>query len=181
MAQGSLLPHEDTRSQLAKFNFTKPLMFHKVLQSKSGAATENRVTRPLCKTWRQHPVGSSGPRFTTPPPTPLPAGRRGQKCSEDRPHPSLHLSSGGGARGSAVEGTHTRNTQRHQRRTTPSTSRRSQLYHCSRRCRTAPPPPQPHRFSGLQRSLSRSPPTHLQQSRSHRPNSELQTNRAYLI
>lgn len=82
MAQGSLLPHEDTRSQLAKFNFTKPLMFHKVLQSKSGAATENRVTRPLCKTWRQHPVGSSGQRFTTPPSHP--AARRPQRTKVQR-------------------------------------------------------------------------------------------------
>lgn len=162
MAQGSLLPHEDTRSQLGKFNFTKPLMFHKVLESKSSAATEKRVTRPLCRTWRRHPVGSSGPRFTPPPPPPVPAGRRGRKCSEDRPHPSPQPLFRGGARGSAAEGTHTRNTQRHQRPTTPSTSRRSQLYHCSRRCRTAPPPRNPRRFSGLQRSLSRSPPTHLQ-------------------
>lgn len=116
-------------------------MFHKVLESKSGAATENRVTRPLCRTWRRHPVGPSGPRFT-PPST---AARRPQRTKVQRGQASSIAAPlfRGGARGSAAEGTHTRNTQRHQRRTTPSTSRRSQLYHRSRRCRTAPPPATP--------------------------------------
>lgn len=185
MAQGSLLPHEDTRSQLAKFNFTKPLMFHKVLQSKSGAATENRVTRPLCRTWRRHPVGSSGPRFT-----PHPHRPRRPPAAEDKSAVRTGLihrctSLRGAEHGAARRRGRTRGTHRDIRdaQLPARPAARSFITAAADAAprRPSPTPPQPHRFSGLQRSLSRSPPTHLQQSRSHRPNSELQTNRAYLI
>lgn len=111
MAQGSLLPHEDTRSQLGKFNFTKPLMFHKVLESKSSAATEKRVTRPLCRTWRRHPVGSSGPRFTPPPPPRCPPAAEDESAARTGLIHRRNLSSGA-EHGAARRRGRTRGTHR---------------------------------------------------------------------
>lgn len=173
-----MLPHEDTRSQLGKFNFTKPLMFHKVLESKSGAATENRVTRPLCRTWRRHPVGSSGPRFT--PPQRLPAGRRGQKCSEDRPHPSPHLSSGA-EHGAARRRGRTRGTHR-DIRDAQLPARPAARSFITAAADAAPPLPLPPPPLLRPPEISISQPSNTSPaSRPHRPNSQLQTNRAYLI
>lgn len=175
--RGSLLPHEDTRSQLGKFNFTKPLMFHKVLQSKSRAATENRVTRPLCRAWRRHPVGSSGPRFTPPPRCP-PAAEDKSAARTGLIHrrTSLQGRSTGQRGGGDAHAEHTETSETHNSQHVPPLAALSLQ------------PPMPHRPPPTTPPLLRPPEISISQpsntspaSRSHRPNSELQTNWAHLI
>lgn len=115
------LPHQDTRSQLEKFYFTKPLMDHQELSNKSGG-----------EACRRHSAGPDGDtrwcvlavvRPQIHPPSPLaclpaclPTGRRAQKHREDRPHPSPHLFRGrslGQRGGGDAHAEHTETSETH--------------------------------------------------------------------
>lgn len=180
MAQGSLLPHEDTRSQLGKFNFTKPLMFHKALESKSGAATEKRVTRPLCRTWRRHPVGSSGPRFTPPPPPRCPPAAEDKSAARTgliHRRTSLQGRSTGQRGGGDAHAEHTETSETHNSQHVPPLAALSLQPPMPHR----PSPRNPCRFLRPPEISISQPSNTSPASRPHRPNSQLQTNRAYLI